>query len=104
MTILKTDKGFTSRGCGSWTSDLSAILAPGDPIEDGTYIVGVDIPAGTYKAAPSGGTCYWERLKGFTGGLGDIIANNLSTSSVIVTIRSTDKGFKSQDCGTWTKN
>jgi hypothetical protein len=39
------------------------------------------------------------------GGLGDttnqIIADHLGSGSVVVTIRPTDRGFKSSGCGAW---
>ena len=56
---------------------------------------------GTWSAQ-GGGSCYWERESGFGGTLSEIIANDLPTGPVIVTIQSSDIGFKSQDCGTWT--
>jgi hypothetical protein len=103
VTILPTDKGFNSQGCGTWTTDLSAVLIPGDPVTDGTWIVGVDLPAGTYRAPASSG-CYWERVRGFTGTLSDIIANDNVSGAAVVSIRSKDKGFKTQGCGAWTKS
>lgn len=69
---------------------------------DGTYIVGTDIAPGTYRA-PGGDTCYWERESSLSGSSDDIIANNLSPGQQTVTIAASDKGFKTQGCGTWTK-
>jgi hypothetical protein len=72
---------------------------------DGTWRVGADIEAGTYRANAKMG-CYWERMRGFSGDtLKDIISNGVSASDgpVTVTIKKTDLGFKSQLCGTWTK-
>lgn len=69
---------------------------------DGTYIVGTDVKAGTYRSAkPSSGNCYWARLKGDDPA--DIIANNNSAGPSVVTIKSTDKEFTTQGCETWTK-
>ena len=66
----------------------------------GTFVVGKDIAAGTYRAAdPSG--CYWARLSGFGGSLSDIIANTNTSNPEVVTIAPSDKGFESNDCGTW---
>jgi hypothetical protein len=70
---------------------------------DGTYRVGTDIQAGTYRSTASSTGCYWERLKGFGGTLDDIIANYLGISPTIVTIASTDVGFHSDGCGGWEK-
>lgn len=66
---------------------------------DGTYVVGTDIKAGTYRSQ-GGGLCYWARLKGFGGELDDIIANG-NNAPEIVTVSSGDAGFKTQGCGKW---
>ncbi len=69
---------------------------------DGTYIVGTEVPAGTFRTLAAEGLCYWERLAGFSGGLDDIIANGLADGAPeIVTIASTDAGFSSSGCGSW---
>jgi hypothetical protein len=70
----------------------------------GTYRVGRDIPAGTYRTRSSVSSCYWERLRGFSGNLSDIIANDFSSGYQVVTIKSTDKGFSSSRCGKWSSN
>jgi hypothetical protein len=69
---------------------------------DGTQVVGKDVQPGTYRtrSAPLG--CYFERLSGFGGTLGETLANENTDAPAIVTITPTDKGFKSQRCGTWT--
>jgi hypothetical protein len=67
---------------------------------NGTHVIGKDIQAGTYQT-DGGSNCYWERLSGFGGGLHDIIANEIPQGSIVVTIQSTDAGFKSQGCGKW---
>ena len=69
---------------------------------DGTYRVGEEIDPGTY-AASGGSNCYWARLSGFSGSLGDIIANGIGSPHPLVTISSSDVGFDSQRCGTWTR-
>jgi len=70
----------------------------------GTKRVGSDIPAGTYRTRSAPSDCYWERLKGFSGSLNDIIANDFGSGYQVVTIKSTDKGFHSERCGTWSSN
>ena len=42
-------------------------------------------------------------MSGFTGSFNEIVANANVDGPVNVTIGSTDKGFKSTRCGTWTK-
>lgn len=75
---------------------------PAAPFGEGTYIVGVDIAPGLWRS--DGVTsCYWARLSGLSGSLGNIIANDNETGSAIVQIGPNDKGFTSSRCGTWTK-
>jgi hypothetical protein len=93
-TIEPSDAGFISQHCGTWTSDLSAL--PG-PIDEGVWIVGVDLQPGHYTS--EGGTaCVWQRLSGF-GGTSDESAQIGSLGSV--EILPTDKGLSSSHCGTW---
>jgi len=101
VTINATDKGFKSQNCGYWTQDLSAVTTNKTTFDDGMFIVGTDIEPGTYKNTGSTG-CYYARLSGFEGGIGEIIANENTDTSAIVTIGASDKGFTSHDCGTWT--
>lgn len=102
VTILPTDKGFESNNCDTWTKDLSAITASQTSFDDGMYIVGTDIQPGTYKSSGQSG-CYYARLSGFSNTTDDILANNNTDTPAIVTISPGDKGFQSNNCGTWTK-
>ena len=65
---------------------------------DGDYLVGVELPTGTFQASNPG--CYWARVSAFDGTLGSIIANSHST---IVTVSQGDYGLSTSGCGTWTK-
>jgi hypothetical protein len=104
VTIKKTDAGFESDGCYEWSSDLSRVTLDKSHIDwDGTYIVGTDISPGKWKSTGGDGLCYWARLNAFTGTLAAINANGLPSGRVIVTIRSTDKGFKTSGCGEWVR-
>jgi hypothetical protein len=86
------------------TQTVTTTPTPKIAFPDGTYRVGTDIVSGTYRStASSSAGCYWERLKGFSGTLDDIIANYLGISPTIVTIASTDVGFHSDGCGGWEK-
>jgi hypothetical protein len=102
VTIKPGDRGFETNGCGTWTSDLRRITKSRTRFGAGTYLVGVDIAPGTY-AAKAGSSCYWERLRSFTGDLNSIIANANPRGRTIVTISRSDKGFSSGGCGTWTR-
>lgn len=106
VTIGKNDVGFSTSGCGEWSSDLSAVIDPNGPIdEDGTYIVGKDMKPGTWRSDGGAGFgCYAARLSGFGGTLNNIITNDVSTDGgLVMTIKSTDKGFETSGCGTWKK-
>jgi hypothetical protein len=102
VTIEPTDAGFNSQGCGTWTKDLSAITASRTSFGAGAYIVGTDMEPGTYRSS-GGRNCYYERLRGYNGGMNGVIANGVTSNPAIVTIAPTDAGFQSQGCGTWTK-
>jgi hypothetical protein len=68
----------------------------------GTFQVGTDIQPGTYRTTGNDdGLCYWERAKDASGGLDSTLANDNVTGSSYVTIKKTDKIFKSTDCKDW---
>ena len=102
VTIGPTDKGFRSDGCRTWTSDLKQVTSSKRSFGEGMYITGVDFEPGTYRAS-GGDRCYWERLKGFGATFDEVIANGYGKSAGLVTIDASDAGFKSAECGTWTK-
>jgi hypothetical protein len=70
---------------------------------DGIWTVGEEIKPGTYKAQGSGSTCYWARLSGLSGGLGDIIANYLGSAKTTVEIHKSDAAFETTGCGEWVR-
>jgi hypothetical protein len=74
---------------------------------DGTFAVPSQVKPGSYRAVVPQDSfgCYYERRKDATGEMSGIIANDNANpgSQVIVQIRSTDKYFKTEGCGTWTK-
>jgi len=84
----------------SGTSDSGGAASA---FEDGVFAVGAQISPGTYGNNDSSAGCYWARLRGFGGSLGDIIANSFSYSTQIVSISSSDVGFESSGCGQWTR-
>jgi hypothetical protein len=99
VTVKKTDKGFESSDC-EWTSDLSRVTGSMTTFGPGMFIVGTDIKPGRYRSTGGEG-CYWERLRDFSGD--GTIDNDLRDGPAIVDIKKTDKGFKSQDCGSWNR-
>src|SRR6478609_2000522 len=80
-------------------AEAAAAPPPGGTIAgDGTFLVGDDIEPGTYKTAGPGrlGMCYWERAKDSSGDFESIITNETLTGQGVVTIKKTDKVFKTQ--------
>ena len=104
VTIDPGDVGFTTNTVCTWTRDLSPITASTTAdFSGGTYQVGVDIAAGTWTSSGGAG-CSWQRLAGFSGSFTDIIDSDYTSSPAVVTIDSTDAGFRVDErCGTWTK-
>ena len=103
VTIDPSDAGFKSDRCGYWSNDLKALKSPSDPIPSGMWQVNLEVAPGTYSASPaeSGGSCYFERLSGFSGTFNDILGNGISSSSQIVTISGSDVGFATSGCTPW---
>ncbi|MDP9343594.1 MAG: hypothetical protein M3Q23_16180 [Actinomycetota bacterium] len=86
------------------TPSTSPTGPPGRTIQDGTWQVGKAVKPGVYRLLAPFHGCYYARLRNFNGA-NDIIANGLPTGeSWVVEIRSTDAGFESDHCGTWTSD
>ncbi|GHH10958.1 hypothetical protein GCM10017790_20700 [Amycolatopsis oliviviridis] len=71
------------------TSGRAAAATPADRFADGTYLVGTDVEAGSYRSpgpAPGGnGHCYWARLRAV--GASKIVADQLTTGAARFTAR-----------------
>ena len=104
VDISASDLGFTSSRCGSWVPLSSVNLIP-SVISDGVWVVGSEMAAGTWSSSNSGSdSCYWARVRGFGGTNQEIISNYFgSSASLLVTVSSSDTGFTTTRCGTWTK-
>ena len=107
VDIAPTDAGFTTRGCGAWSNDLTPIVTPGQPFGDGTYLVSAEIAPGRYRASAPTRSCSWTRLGSFDGDmyygydLSDDILGYGDEALAIVDILDTDLGFRSYGCGVW---
>jgi hypothetical protein len=78
---------------------------PDTIVGDGTFAVGGQVKPGTYRTvvpADSFG-CYYERLRGASGEFSDIISNGNGNAGaqLVVTVKSSDKYFHAERCGTW---
>ncbi|MET8808109.1 hypothetical protein [Streptomyces sp. NPDC004546] len=69
---------------------------------DGEYQVGSDVKPGTYRTTGnSDDMCYWERAKDAKGEMDSLLANDNVTGTSYVTVKPTDKIFKSSGCKDW---
>ena len=104
VDVASSDYAFKPDSeCGTWSQ--TPVSAPSSGIPPGRWLVGRQIPAGTYETNASS-SCYWERLSGFSGDSRDIIANDFvaAPGRQIVTISLSDEGLYSDaDCGTWSR-
>jgi hypothetical protein len=72
---------------------------------DGDYRVGVEVPAGKYRATTPA-TCSWQRVSSFGHRLPDdtaLFGSNIIASGTggTVDIAATDVGFVTSNCGAW---
>ena len=111
FTVNVSANGYNTNGFGiDLTGDLTRnfTLTPSGPrtrFGSGQFRVNVDIAAGRYFSDPPQSGCYWERQRGFSGTLGDIIANDFigyNPVQYIVDILGSDLAFEGDpECGTW---
>ncbi|MCU1653468.1 MAG: putative secreted protein [Pseudonocardia sp.] len=80
---------------------------PGQIGGDGTYVVGTDIQAGSYRTTGPARSvipnCYWTRNSDTSGELSSIIASDITQGPTTVTIKPTDGAFHTSGCQPWTK-
>lgn len=113
LSAISTDSG--SDGVQSSEPRTKSSSAPeekkddskeiGTSFGDGTYLVGTDIAAGSYKTkgdSDFGVGCYWERAKDDSGEFGSIISNDYADGPSRVTIK-TGEYFKASGGCTWDK-
>ena len=101
VTILPTDGGFQSEGCGLWTVVPSS-GPEATTFGDGGYAIGIAIAPVTYEA-PGGPDCYWQQDSDFLDSGNSIISNNFGDGPQTVTLASNAMRFLVQGCGTWTQ-
>ena len=95
-------RAFHSRGCGTWSSDLTPVVDLGEPFGDGTYIVGYDIAPGRYRTTSPTASCHWSRMADFDGSESYKDLYRLAYDTVpIVDVMEGDAGFVTSGCGTW---
>ena len=93
----------TTTATTTTTTTVAVIVAT--PFQDGTWLVGTDVQAGTYRSAVPADSagCTWERRAGFSDDPADVITSGVGAPGELVTveIEITDAGFVSSGCGTW---
>jgi hypothetical protein len=82
VTTTVTVPTVVTRAVAPAETSVAAPPAPAQPavktsFGEGIYVVGEDMPVGTYRTEGSGEVCYWARLKNSNGGPGAIIDNHL---------------------------
>jgi hypothetical protein len=111
VDIKPTDANFWAFGCDLWVLAplVRPLAVPGQPFGAGDYMVGREVSPGVYRAPGTSSldplhACAWQRVRGWSGEAPDYLDGGASTfGGVQVTIAPTDVGFRSTDCGTWTK-
>jgi hypothetical protein len=101
VDVRAGDAGLRSRSCREWVP-YAPLPTPVSSFGDGDWLVGSDIPPGTYSA-PGADLCMWESRTDFThDAIDGIIDDNIIDASTTVTLRA-GNGFSTLGCGTWTK-
>ncbi|MFI0906246.1 hypothetical protein ACH4TE_22365 [Streptomyces sioyaensis] len=84
----------------------AAAAGPGTTVGQGSYLVGEDIAAGTYRtggpAASDIPLCHWARAKDSSGETGSIIASGTPQGPARVTVTKGET-FQTHGCRRWTK-
>lgn len=83
------------------TSEAPAPAGPATVIEEGDWVVGTDIAAGTYRTIqPVTSTCYWGIYKAGTN-KGTIIQNDIVTGGRPTVVLKNGQEFSNSGCGTF---
>lgn len=103
-TSTGTPSAGLSTAAAEAPSPTKAAPPPPPPpvtVEDGTWTVGEDFPAGRYLTKGAPADCFWSIYKSGTN-QSDIIDNHIGGGNLRVTLKA-GQDFTSQDCGTWVK-
>lgn len=96
-----------SAGAGPARTTTKPPAGPVTISDEGVLLVPSEVKPGTYRATvPSDSiSCYWARLKAPQDDFESIIANGNGDAGqkMTITIRSSDKAFKTEGCGVWEK-
>ena len=98
VEIAETDGYFEVACAVTSLEDWPGPEQPLSKIGPGTYLVGRDLSPGTFRGTAGDDildSCYWARLRGVSGTLADIIANDNAIGRFFVEVAQTDYALKS---------
>ncbi len=91
MEVLESDLAFATNCELSPIEDVPARAELLNSVPVGMYIVGRDIAPGLYKGeAPTGSSCTWKRLNGFTGDLASVTSSGTPAEQYLVVVIASD--------------
>ena len=96
-TYYRTVEGLKTELEQATSSTPATVPSPGGvrtSYSDGVYLVGEDIPAGTYDGVVNGSIGYWARLKTTDGSISSIIENGIPKGPFVLTIEAADKAVE----------
>ena len=100
VVIKTTDAAFRTEGCGEWVS-VSKLITPVEVFSDGTWVVGYEIPIGTY-ASMGGDTCLWVNISGSDWQNDTLLAgNSVISGRQMVDLNSPASLLFTAGCGEW---
>lgn len=99
VTILDSDRYFTSVGCGTWLPYQPG-GTPNDTVGNGDFAVGDHLLPGVWQTTTASGACAWEIATGFADHA-DIVTSGEGPGPHTITIDPSMRRFSSIDCGTW---
>ncbi|TQL03261.1 hypothetical protein [Cellulomonas sp. SLBN-39] len=104
ITVTVTARRSTYVTTARTSAPTAKITVPAPTLtKNGMVKVGTTIAAGTYVSSPSATACYWERRKDAGRAESGVLGWDGGRGQHVVTIRSTDKYFFTQGCGSWTR-
>ncbi|WP_330318475.1 hypothetical protein [Streptomyces platensis] len=109
VTVTAKTAQAAAEKAGRTTGPTAQATAPAGPdttVGQGSYLVGKDIAAGTYRtggpAASDMPLCYWARAKDTSGARDSVLANGTPKGPARVTVH-TGETFETNGCRRWTK-
>ncbi|WP_200209099.1 hypothetical protein [Micromonospora coerulea] len=105
VAVTDAVKPSASQAASKPAAPAKPAKPPIPTIEDGTWTVGSDVPAGTYrtveKVDPSAG-CYWSITKTGSNGA-NIIQNDIVSGGLPRVTLKKGQDFETNRCGVWQK-